>query len=216
MNIIKTPDYFINILIGRYPILTKNRNELTEGANLLIKTIESGNKLLICGNGGSSADSDHIVGELMKGFLKKRPLSEDQKDSLKKAGGKIGIKMGKYLQQAIPAVSLSSATALNTAFLNDVDSSLIYAQQILGLGEKKDLLWGISTSGNSENVVAAAIAAKAFGLKTLAMTGEKESSLSELCDICIKVGETETYKVQELHLPVYHTLCMILENHFFL
>ncbi len=216
MNIIKNPDYFINNLISRYPILTKNRNELAEGANLLIKTIESGNKLLICGNGGSSADSDHIVGELMKGFLKKRPLSEDQKDSLKKTGGKIGIKMGKYLQQAIPAVSLSSATALNTAFLNDVDSSLIYAQQILGLGKENDLLWGISTSGNSENVVTAAIAAKAFGLKTLAMTGKEESSLSELCDICIKVGETETYMVQELHLPVYHTLCMILENHFFL
>ena len=172
--------------------------------------------MLICGNGGSSADADHIVGELMKGFLYTRPLTEEQKRSLETVGGEHGIKMGQLLQQGIPAISLSSATALNTAFLNDVDPSLIYAQQIIGLGKPEDLLWGISTSGNSKNIVNAVIAAKAFGLKTLSMTGEKDSSLSEYSDVCIKVNEVETYKVQELHLPVYHTLCIILENHLFL
>lgn len=216
MNIKKNPDYFINNLTSRYPILFKSKQEIKDAAELLIKTIESGNKLLICGNGGSSADADHIVGELMKGFLYTRPLTEEQKRSLETVGGEHGIKMGQLLQQGIPAISLSSATALNTAFLNDVDPSLIYAQQIIGLGKPGDLLWGISTSGNSKNIVNAVIAAKAFGLKTLSMTGEKDSSLSEYSDVCIKVNEVETYKVQELHLPVYHTLCIILENHLFL
>ncbi len=215
MNKKKSTDYFINDLLLRYPALSKSKKDIKGAAELLIKTAGDGNKFLICGNGGSSADADHIVGELMKGFLHPRSLTEKQKKSLETTGGETGIKMGQLLQQGIPAISLSSPSALNTAFLNDVDPSLIFAQQVIGLGEKNDLLWGISTSGNSKNVVAAVIAAKAFGLKTFAMTGKKESRLSELCDICIKIEETETYKVQELHLPVYHTLCMILENHLF-
>ena len=215
MNKKQNSDYFITDLITRYPALSGSRKQIENAAELLIKTAENGNKFLICGNGGSSADSDHIVGELMKGFIYKRPLSQKQKDSLKNTDSEIGMHIGNLLQQAIPAISLSAHSALNTAFLNDVDPNLIFAQQVMGLGRPNDVLWGLSTSGNSKNIVAAAVTAKAFGLKTFAMTGEKESRLSEICDICIRVRETETYKIQELHLPVYHTLCLILENHLF-
>lgn len=206
---------FIDDLITRYSSLSESREQIEKSAALLIETVEKGGKFLICGNGGSSADADHIVGELMKGFLHKRPLSGSQKAALIEAGGDTGKQIGDLLQQAIPAVSLSTQTALNTAFQNDVDPSLAFAQQVIGLGNSGDLLWGLSTSGNSGNVVAAAVAAKAMGMNTLAMTGGKGSRLSEICDVCIMVNERETYKIQELHLPVYHTLCIILEDYFF-
>lgn len=215
MKNIKAINHFIDDLVMRYPVLSESKKEIKDGAELLIKTIETGGKFLICGNGGSSADADHIVGELMKGFIHLRPLSQKQKDSLEITGGKTGRHIGNFLQQGIPAISLSAHTALNTAFINDVDPSLIFAQQVMGLGKTEDVLWGISTSGNAKNVVSAAITAKAIGLRTFAMTGEKESQLSEICDICIRVKGTETYIIQELHLPVYHSLCMILEDHFF-
>ena len=206
---------FIDNLVIRYPVLAESKEDIKKAADLLIKSIEIGGKFLICGNGGSSADADHIVGELMKGFVKLRPLSQKQKDSLESIGGETGRQMGTLLQQGIPALSLSAHSALNTAFINDVDPSLIFAQQVIGLGKTGDLLWGLSTSGNSKNIVSAAITAKAMELKTFAMTGERDSRLSELCDVCIQVKETETYKIQELHLPVYHTLCMIIEDYFF-
>ena len=206
---------FIDDLVNRYSSLSGSREQIEKSAVLLIETVENGGKILICGNGGSSADAEHIVGELMKGFIRNRPLSTRQKASLIEAGGETGKQMGELLQQAIPAVSLSTHASLNTAILNDMDPSLIFAQQVLGLGKQGDLLWGLSTSGNSKNVVSAAIAAKAMGLNTLAMTGEKESRLSEICTACIRVNEQETYKVQELHLPVYHALCMILEDYLF-
>jgi D-sedoheptulose 7-phosphate isomerase len=215
MNKKKKIDYFIDDLIIRYPALSDSRKDIKEGAELLIESVENGGKFLICGNGGSSADADHIVGELMKGFVHLRPLSQKQKDSLESMGGETGRHIGNRLQQGIPAISLSVHSALNTAFINDVDPSLIFAQQVIGLGKTGDVLWGISTSGNSKNVVSAAITAKAMGLRTFAMTGEKESRLSEICDICIRVKGTETYIIQELHLPVYHTLCMIIEDYFF-
>jgi len=206
---------FIDDLIIRYPLLSESRKGIKDGAELLIESAENGGKFLICGNGGSSADADHIVGELMKGFVLVRSLSQKQKDSLESTGGETGKYIGNLLQQGIPALSLSTHSALNTAFLNDVDPTLVFAQQVMGLGKKEDVLWGISTSGNSKNVVSAAITAKAMGLKTFAMTGEKESSLSKICDVCIQVKGTEIYKIQELHLPVYHTLCMIIEDYFF-
>ncbi len=215
MKDIKTMDHFIDDLIIRYPMLSESKKEIREGAELLIKSVENGGKFLICGNGGSSADADHIVGELMKGFVHLRPLSQKQKDALERTDGETGRHIGNLLQQGIPAISLSAHSALNTAFINDVDPSLIFAQQVMGLGKSEDVLWGISTSGNSKNVVSAAITAKAMGLKTLALTGEKESQLSKLCDVCIQVKGTETYIIQELHLPVYHTLCMIIEDYFF-
>ncbi len=206
---------YLDDLVHRYPVLSASEQDIVKGVELLIRSVEKDNKILICGNGGSSADADHIVGELMKGFIQKRPLSKTQKDALRKEGGDLGIQMGELLQQAIPAISLSAHSALNTAFLNDVDPSLIFAQQVLGLGKNHDVLWGISTSGNSKNIIAAIIAAKAMGLKTMSLTGERESRLSELSDVCIRVKGTETYKIQELHLPVYHTICMIIEDHFF-
>ncbi len=189
MKEIKTMDNFIDNLIIRYPVLAESKKEIKDGSELLIRSVEDGGKFLICGNGGSSADADHIVGELMKGFIHLRPLSQKQKKKLESTGGKTGRHIGNLLQQGIPAISLSAHSALNTAFLNDVDPSLIFAQQVMGIGKPEDLLWGISTSGNAKNVVAAAITAKAMGLKTFAMTGTKESRLSEICDVCIKVSE---------------------------
>ncbi|MDA3939628.1 MAG: SIS domain-containing protein [Spirochaetia bacterium] len=215
MNKEKRTEHFISDLILRYPVLSECRKDINEGSDLLITSIKDGGKFLICGNGGSSADADHIVGELMKGFIHSRPLKQKQKDALKNIAGEPGREMGELLQQGIPAISLSTHASLITAFLNDVDPSLIFAQQVMGLGKPGDVLWGISTSGNAKNVTAAAISAKAMGLKTFALTGSKDSSLSEICDVCIQVKETETYKIQELHLPVYHTLCMIIENYFF-
>jgi D-sedoheptulose 7-phosphate isomerase len=215
MGFIESSEREMESLVSRYPILDRNRDNIRLAAEALIQTANSGGKILICGNGGSSADADHIVGELMKGFVHQRPLSLKKRDALKRIGGEEGARLGELLQQGIPAISLSAHSALNTAFINDVDPSLIFAQQVIGLGTEKDLLWGLSTSGNSGNVVCAAIAAKSLGMKTLAMTGNRESRLSDLCDICIKVDETETYKVQELHLPVYHALCLIIENELF-
>ena len=215
MNKQKMIESYIKDLEARYPRLEKSRETILRSAELLIKSVEAGGKILICGNGGSSADADHIVGELMKGFLLKRPLTEKQKKALINTGGDLGKKMSEQLQQGVPAISLSTHSALNTAFMNDVNPDFVFAQQVLGIGRPGDLLWGLSTSGNSRNVVAAATAAKAAGLNTIAMTGSNGGQLTELCDQCIRVDETETYKVQELHLPVYHTLCLIVEDYFF-
>jgi len=202
----------IRELVNRYPVLKECRTEIEEAALILLETIKAGGKILICGNGGSSADADHIVGELMKGFVHSRPLPEGLKTNLEKYGGDEGVRMGELLQMGIPAVSLSSHPALMTAFINDVAPSLMFAQQVIGLGQEKDLLWVLSTSGNSPNIASAVIAAKAKKMRTLGMTGERESRLSELCDTCIRVKGSETYKIQELHLPVYHSLCLILEQ----
>ncbi len=171
--------------------------------------------MLVCGNVGSSADADHIVGELMKGFVHRRPLSSEKRDSMEQIAGEEGRLMGLRLQQGIPAVSLAAHSALITAFMNDVDPTLVFAQQVIGLGNENDLFWGLSTPGNSTNVVSAAIAARSIGMQTLGMTGSRESRLSEITDVCIRVNETETYKIQELHLPVYHVLCLILEDELF-
>ena len=206
---------FITELVKKYPILSPAAQDVEAAAALLISSVEKGGKILICGNGGSSADADHIVGELMKGFIHSRPLNQTQIDALIKVGGDHGAWMGKHLQQAIPAISLGSPTALITAVLNDTDPDLIFAQQVMGLGKETDVLWGLSTSGNAKNVSAAAVVAKSLGLVTLAMTGKKDSQLSKICDVCIQVNESATYKIQELHLPVYHTLCLIIEKWFF-
>ncbi len=181
----------------------------------LITAFKNGNKLLICGNGGSCADCEHIVGELMKGFLSKRPLSEEQKAEMKANCPEIDEKYFSLLQRAVPAISLPSFTALNTAFCNDVEPELVFAQSLIGLGRKGDILFCISTSGNSKNVVAAALTAKALGLKTMGLTGKTGGRLKGICDICVCVPETETFKVQELHLPVYHYLCARVEKAIF-
>ncbi|MBO7519312.1 MAG: SIS domain-containing protein, partial [Clostridia bacterium] len=164
---------------------------------------------------GSSADCDHIVGELMKGFLSKRPLSAAQKLSMTENAGFIDEKWLDQLQGGLPAISLTSQSALNTAFCNDVNPELVYAQQLMGLGKKEDVVFCISTSGNSKNVCAAAAVGKALGITVIGLTRKSGGKLKETADICICVPETETYKVQELHLPVYHYLCAEIENHFF-
>lgn len=202
----------LNELLKRYPCLESAREDILKAENALINGFKNGNKLLLCGNGGSCADCEHIVGELMKGFLSKRPLTESQKAEMKANCPEMDENYLSLLQRAVPAISLPSFTALNTAFCNDVEPELIFAQSLMGLGAKGDMLMAISTSGNSKNVVAAALTAKALGLKTIGLTGKSGGKLKSICDICICVPETETFKVQELHLPVYHYLCAKVEE----
>lgn len=188
-------------LLRRYPALEACREDMLAAAAMMLETYQHGGKILVCGNGGSCADSEHIVGELMKGFMLKRPVTDER----------IPADLREGLQGSLPAISLPSQTAVLSAFINDVDPSMLYAQLVYGYGRPGDLLIGLSTSGNSDNVVKAAQIAKAVGVKTLALTGKKESKLSALCDVTVRVPETETYKVQELHLPVYHYLCAATE-----
>ena len=201
------------MLYERYPHLAECKEDIEKAVSLLFECFERGGKLLICGNGGSSADADHIVGELMKGFLKKRPLDEKTKEKLQKAGLD-GARISS-LQGALPAISLSSQTALLSAYANDADPDLVYAQEVIGYGKPGDVLLCISTSGNSKNVVFAAKTASALGLTTVALTGKNESELSKICSVAVRVPETETYKAQELHLPVYHYICERVEAKIF-
>ncbi len=202
-------------LYERYPQLKPIENDIQNAVSALIDTYANGGKLLVCGNGGSCADCDHIVGELMKGFLLKRKPDKSFKEKLEKSGFTDSDYLSNNLQGALPAISLTAQTAISTAFLNDVEPDMIYAQLVYGYGVKNDALICISTSGNAQNTVNAAKIAKALGVKTIALTGAKESKLSEICDITIKAPQTETYKIQELHLPIYHYICAELEKKFF-
>jgi D-sedoheptulose 7-phosphate isomerase len=202
-------------LIRRYPQLEGISNKISEAAELLIRCYQNGNKVLICGNGGSSSDSDHIAGELLKGFEQKRPLDDSMRNSLLSISGKRGPYLAEKLQAGLPAISLSAHTGLLTAVANDTDATLIYAQQVIGFGNPGDVLLSISTSGNAQNVLDAAITARAKGMTVIGMTGETGGKLKSLCDILINVPEKRTSFVQELHLPVYHTLCLMIEYHFF-
>lgn len=202
------------LLFSRYPALAACREEILSAFETLKTAYETGGKLLVCGNGGSASDSEHIVGELMKCFRKKRPLPEELSVSLS-ALGEEGKALAGKLEGALPAISLCGHPALSSAFLNDTEPTMTFAQQVLGYGRKGDVLLTISTSGNSKNCVYAAYTAKARGLSVLALTGKKESKLSALADITVRVPETETFRIQELHLPVYHTLCAMLEEEFF-
>ena len=214
MREIEITDTFLSHLIERYPGLFRIKNQLHNAAKLLINTYRNGGKVLICGNGGSSADSDHIVGELMKSFIKKRPISEELHRMLEKEG-EMGKFIAKYIEQGLPAISLSSQSSFLTAYINDVDPALLYAQQVVALAKPEDLLWCLSTSGNSKNVVYAAVAAKAMKIPVLSLTGQDPSKLSKESTVCIQVPEKETYKIQELHLPIYHALALIVEEYFF-
>ena len=202
-------------LYERYPQLEACRKDISEAYGILCNSFASGGKLLIAGNGGSASDAEHIVGELMKGFLKPRHVPESLEQALMEADSELGPVLGKRLQGALPAIALDGEIALSTAFQNDVDPQLCFAQQVLGYGKAGDVFLGISTSGNSRNVVYAAVTARAMGMKVIGLTGASESRLSKITDVCIRVPETETYKVQELHLPVYHALCLMLEERFF-
>lgn len=205
----------LNDLLRRYPILEVCKKDIEKAKDALIECYKNDGKVLICGNGGSCADSDHIVGELMKGFLKQRPLSEKQKTNMKKNCDLVDDELLSKLQGGLPAIALPSITALNSAFCNDVDPELIYAQSLMGLGRKHDVLIAISTSGNSKNVFGAVKVAKALGVKVIGLTGNMCGRLKEYSNISICVPETETYKIQELHLPVYHYLCAAVEDFFY-
>lgn len=196
-------------LIERYPALASCEKEIEQATDLIIKCFENGNRLYICGNGGSAADADHIVGELMKGFLKKRPLTESQIATFDDKD------LAKGLMQGLPAISLHSQSAFLTAFLNDEDPSLLYAQAMYALGQKGDTLLAISTSGNSQNVVNAVNAARALECNVISLVGNKSCKLDDISDIIIHADHSDTYRIQELHLPIYHYICATVEHHFF-
>jgi D-sedoheptulose 7-phosphate isomerase len=209
---------YLDQLTKRYPALVVCKEEIAKAFGIMKDGFEAGGQLLTAGNGGSSADSAHIVGELMKGFVKKRPLDSGFVKNLKDAGGK-NPEYSEYLatniQQGLPAIDLSSHGALITACINDIGGDIIYAQQVCGYGRKGDAFLGISTSGNAKNILYAMIAARARGMKTIALSGGSGGTLKDYADAAIIVPEKETYKVQELHLPVYHTLCLMIEEYFF-
>lgn len=201
-------------LFNRFPELNSIETALLSAFNMIKSVFEQGCKLIVCGNGGSAADSEHIVGELMKKFRKPRPIRKEIYDKLSDYGDN-GRILQNYLEGSLRAVSLTSHIALSTAFANDCEPSVTYAQQLYGLADGSDVLLAISTSGNSKNCVLAMTVAKAMGLKTIALTGQAKSALSDMADITIRVSENETYKVQELHLPVYHCLCAMIEEELF-
>ena len=205
----------IQQLIKRYPQLANLKNEIEKAANAIIDSYENGGKILVCGNGGSASDSDHIVGELMKSFEGKRPLSQTLKSNIENISGERGMYISDKLQQGLPAISLTAHSALISAVANDIDGDLVFAQQVTGYGNSGDIIIGMSTSGNSQNVIDALIVAKAKGLVTIGFSGETGGKMKEFCEILINVPEKRTAFVQELHLPVYHTLCLMVENHFF-
>lgn len=205
----------LNLLIERYPKLAVCKEDIKKAYELLEAAYTSGRKLLVCGNGGSASDSEHIVGELMKEFKLKRKVYSDQAAALKEIDPELGQVLADNLQGALPAICLTGHSSLTTAFMNDANADLVFAQQVNGYGRDGDVFLGISTSGNSKNVLYAAVNAKAKGLKVIGLTGAKENKLMKYADVCIHVPETETYKIQELHLPVYHCLCLMLEEKFF-
>lgn len=202
-------------LIDRYPKLIVCREDIVKAYEILEEAYSSGRKLLVSGNGGSASDSEHIVGELMKEFKLKRKVYANQAAALKEIDSELGQVLADNLQGALPAISLSGHSSLQTAFMNDAVPELVFAQQVNGYGKPGDVFLGISTSGNSNNVLYAAVNAKAKGLKVIGLTGARENRLMKYADVCIRVPETETYKIQELHLPVYHCLCLMLEDKFF-
>lgn len=204
----------MNDLIGRYPVLAACKEEIAAARSTLVACYGAGGKLLLCGNGGSAADCDHIAGELGKAFLKKRPIPASRRDGMAALCPEVAPLLDR-LEDALPAIPLAAMTALLTAYGNDREAELSFAQAVLALGKPGDVLLAISTSGNSKNILAAAKVARAIGMQVIALTGKGGGALAALSDITIAVPEGETYRVQELHLPIYHDLCAKIEEHFF-
>lgn len=205
----------LELLINRYPNLNVCKEDIDNAFTLMRESFSHQGKLLVCGNGGSAADAEHIVGELMKGFKAPRKLKSTYAEVLKTVDFEMGEVLAQYLQGALPAIALGGHLALSTAYMNDCSPLLCFAQQVNGYGIQGDVLLAISTSGNSKNVLYAAVTAKAKGMKVIGLTGKRDSKLSIMADVCIQVPENETYMIQELHLPVYHCLCLMLEQEFF-
>lgn len=205
----------VELLISRYPVLECCEDSIIRAYFMLEESYAAGHKLLVAGNGGSAADSEHIVGELMKGFKLARKLDEAISQKLINESEELGKTLAENLQGALPAIALDGHPALSTAYMNDCEPLLCFAQQVNGYGAEGDVFLGISTSGNSKNILYAAVTAHAKGMKVIGLTGAKDSKLDVLSDVCIKVPQTETYMIQELHLPVYHCLCLMLEDKFF-
>lgn len=205
----------VELLISRYPVLECCEDSIIRAYFMLEESYAAGHKLLVAGNGGSAADSEHIVGELMKGFKLARKLNEAISQKLINESEELGKTLAENLQGALPAIALDGHPALSTAYMNDCEPLLCFAQQVNGYGAEGDVFLGISTSGNSKNILYAAVTAHAKGMKVIGLTGAKDSKLDVLSDVCIKVPQTETYMIQELHLPVYHCLCLMLEDRFF-
>ncbi|KGF46025.1 D-sedoheptulose-7-phosphate isomerase [Prevotella disiens] len=206
---------YINSLLASYPKLNVCKNDIIQAYEILRKCYSQHRKLLICGNGGSAADSEHIVGEMMKGFTLPRKVPAEVSKKFTQVDNGLGNVLAENLQGALPSIALTTHTALSTAFMNDCQPVLVFAQQVYGYAQEGDCFLGISTSGNSQNVLYAAVVAKAQGLSLIGLTGVKQNKLEKYCDVCIHVPETETYKIQELHLPIYHCICLMLEDYFF-
>lgn len=205
----------IDSLIERYPLLAVCQKDILLAYYTLEKCYLNDHKLLIAGNGGSAADSEHIAGELMKRFSKPRPVPAAFAERLCTIDPERGPGLAKNLERGLMAIPLVAHEALTTAYINDVDGLGVFAQQLYGFGRPGDVFLGISTSGNSKNIMSATVVAKALGIKVIGLTGKNGGELAKVADVAIRVPETETYKIQELHLPVYHCLCLMLEDRFF-
>lgn len=205
----------VDVLVDRYPVLGACKEDIIKAYLILDECYSNDKKLLIAGNGGSAADSEHIAGELMKRFKLPRPVGEEFAKKLKSIDSERGEGLAHNLERGLMAIPLVAHEALSTAYINDVDSLSVFAQQLYGFGRPGDVFLGISTSGNSKNVMSAAVVAKALDIKIIGLTGAEGGELARVADVTIKVPETETYMIQELHLPVYHCLCLMLEDRFF-
>lgn len=205
----------IDLLVERYPILNECKQSIIDAYLVMEETYEHDGKLLIAGNGGSAADSEHVAGELMKRFKTPRPVTPEFAEKLISIDEERGKDLAKKLERGLMAIPLVAHEALSTAYINDVDGLGVFAQQLFGFGRPGDVFLGISTSGNSRNVMFATVVARALGIKVIGLTGAKGGELAEVADVVVKVPETETYMIQELHLPVYHCWCLMLEDKFF-
>lgn len=205
----------IDLLMKRYPVLGSIKEDIVNAYLIMEESYINGGKMLIAGNGGSAADSEHIAGELMKRFKTPRPVSDEYAVKLKTIDSERGEELAKNLECSLMAIPLVAHEALTTAYINDVDGLGVFAQQLFGYGKAGDVFLGISTSGNSKNVMNATVVARASGIKIVGLTGAKGGELADVADVVVKVPETETYMIQELHLPIYHCWCLMLEDKFF-
>lgn len=205
----------IELLVKRYPKLKEVKDSIIDAYLVMEECYENGGKILVAGNGGSAADSEHIAGELMKRFKTPRPISSEFAEKLKMIDSERGAALAKNLECSLMAIPLVAHEALTTAYINDVDGLGVFAQQLFGFGRPGDVFLGISTSGNSKNVMNATVVARASNIKVIGLTGANGGELASVADVVVKVPETETYMIQELHLPIYHCWCLMLEEHFF-